>query len=160
MIVYVIFLIIILCFGFVLLYGAPYLPTHKRQINIALTLLDLKPDAVVYELGCGDGAVLKAIAQHGYRAIGYELNPLLVVIAYIRTYRYRGQISIRWSNFWRADLSEADGVYVFLLDKFMKKLDTKLSQELKPNVKLASYTFKIPSKKIYKQSQAIFVYKY
>jgi len=35
-------LIVILPFGSVLLFGAPYLPTRKKQANQALDLLDLK----------------------------------------------------------------------------------------------------------------------
>src|SRR3990167_10959112 len=77
-------------FSFVILVGAPYAPTLRRQQKIALELLDLKPGQVLYDLGCGDGRLLVAAAKAGYRAVGYEINPALAAIAYLRTRRYGG----------------------------------------------------------------------
>lgn len=151
---------IILCFGFVLLFGAPYLPTHKKQAHIALDLLDLKPGQTLYELGCGDGKLLILAASRGYNAVGYEMNPIIFLICWLRTWRYRKSVKVYCRNFWLADLSKADGVYVFLLDRFMSRLDRKLSSELNPGVRLASYTFKIPGKKLFKSSQAVYIYEY
>lgn len=148
------------CFSFVLIFGAPYLPTHKHQIELSLDMLNLKKGQTMYELGCGDGRVLRRAAQRGYRAVGFELNPLLYIFARLHTYRYRDDVKVKFGNFWTADLSKADGVYVFLLDRFMAKLDEKLRSELKKNTLLASYTFKIPGKKPIKANQGIFVYKY
>ncbi len=80
MILFLVFFGVVLCFGLVLLVGAPYLPTQRRQVDAAIKLLDLKPGAVVYELGSGDGRVARRLATHGYRVIGYELNPLLYIV--------------------------------------------------------------------------------
>lgn len=160
MVIYLVFLLIVLCFGFVLLFGAPYLPTHKNQSKIALEMLDLKKGQTLYELGCGDGTVLLLAAKKGIKSVGYELNPILYLVAKIRCWRYRKSITIRFGNFWGANLSGADAVYVFLLNKFMSKLDGKLSAELKAETKLASYTFKIPGKRIIKEESGVFLYKY
>ena len=159
-IVFWILLVVVTCFSVVLIFGAPYLPTHKKQIELALELLKLQPGESLYELGCGDGRVLRAAARKGYRAVGYEMNPLLYIIAVISTWRYRKVTSIRFGNFWNADLSDADGVYVFLLDRFMSRLDEKLSKELKKGTRLTSYTFKIPGKKPVFARAGVFVYKY
>ena len=69
--------VILLCFSGVLLVGAPYLPTLTPQVAAALELAALRPGETLLELGCGDGKVLIAAAQQGYRAVGYELNPIL-----------------------------------------------------------------------------------
>ncbi len=159
MILFWLFFLVVICFGFVIIFGAPYLPTHKKQAELALDLLDLKKGQNFYELGCGDGKVLIMAAQRGCQVVGYELNPLLYIFAKIRTYKHKS-ISVKYGNFWVKDLSKADGVFVFLLDKFMSRLDQKLSNELKPGVKLASYTFKIPNKKLYASEQGVFIYKY
>ena len=158
--IYLFFLVIIFCFSFVLLFGAPYVPTMKKQSEVALELLDLRKGQVLYELGCGDGRVLLKAKEMGLKSIGYELNPILYLIAKIRTFKARNEIEVRYGNFWTADLGNADGVYVFLFNKFMKKLDKKLSKELKKGAKLASYAFKIPDKKIIAENQAVFLYKY
>ena len=41
------------------------------------------------ELGCGDGKILKLAAATGVYAVGIELNPILVLIARLRTWRRR-----------------------------------------------------------------------
>lgn len=152
--------VLILLFGFVVLFGAPYLPTKQAQTQAALDLLNLKPGQTLYELGCGDGRVLKQAAQRGLNVVGYELNPVLVICAWLYTWRYRKQVRIVWGNFWQADLSKADGVFVFLIDRFMVKLDHKLKIQSKKPVKLASFAFKIPGKKPIKSRDGIFLYQY
>jgi hypothetical protein len=155
-----IFSVFVLLFTFVLLFGAPYLPTRKTQAQTALDVLNLRPGQTLYELGCGDGRVLKQAAQRGLKAVGYELNPLLALIARLYTWRYRQQVRIVCGSFWFADLSKADGVFVFLLDRFMVRLDSKIKSETKKPVKLASFAFKIPGKKALKTKNGIFLYQY
>jgi SAM-dependent methyltransferase len=145
--------------GFVLLRGAPYLPSLKPHTKAALDLLDLKVGQVVYDLGCGDGRFLKAAARRGYQAVGYELNPFMFGLSWLTTRRYRKQVKVRFGDFWKADISEADAIYVFLLDKYMAKLDNKIKSSGK-HLKLASHTFKIPRKKPAAQNYGIFLYKY
>ena len=150
-----------LTFGSVLLFGAPYLPTMRRQREAALDLLDLKPGQVFYDLGCGDGRLLRAAAKCGLRAIGYELNPFLALVAWLSTRRYGSLVSVRWANFWRADISDADGVFVFLITPFMTKLDDFMrSQKFTNQVKLASYAFQIPGRKPAKKSNGVFLYNF
>jgi len=151
---------LILLFGFVVLFGAPYLPTLKKQTETALDLLDLKPSQILLELGCGDGRVLKAAAHRGLKAIGYELNPILVLIAKLHTWRYHKEVKIIWGNYWTQPWPEADAIFVFLLNKFMVKLDNKITQEYGRPVKLVSFAFKIPAKKITKQKDGLYLYRY
>lgn len=153
-------LIFVGLFAFVLLFGAPYLPTQKAQAKAALDLLDLKPGQTLYELGCGDGRVLKRAAERGIHGVGYELNPLIALIARIHTWKYRKTVRIIWGNFWKADVGRADGVFVFLLDRFMEKLDKKMNQEVKKPTKVASFAFKIPNKKIIRTKDGIYLYQY
>lgn len=151
----------VLLFGLVVLFGAPYLPTLNRQTIAALDLLDLKPGQTLLELGSGDGRVLIAAAKRGVNSIGYELNPLLVIYSRIRTWRQRGLITVHWGNYWRKDWPPTDGIFVFLLDKYMKKLDTNIIQRY-PNrrVKLVSFAFKIPGKKPTKEIDGVYLYVY
>src|SRR6478672_10765863 len=92
---------IVMCFAFVVFFGAPFLPTLRPQIDTALNLLDLKPGQTILELGCGDGRVLIAAATRGIYAVGYELNPLLAAIAWLRTRRYGKQVRVICGNYWR-----------------------------------------------------------
>src|SRR5688572_25475247 len=91
------------CFAGVLLFGAPYLPTLRPQVKAALELAELRKGETLLELGCGDGKVLIAAARQGIKAVGYELNPLLALLAWLRTRRYGGNVKVVWGNFWRED---------------------------------------------------------
>lgn len=152
--------LLVLCFGAVLIIGAPYMPTLKKTCAKALELLDLKPGQTLIDLGCGDGVMLKLAAEAGLNAVGYELNPLLVIIAKARTLRYGRRVRVVWGNFWQADVSGADGVYVFLLERFMARLDRKIKAEGRAGVRLVSHAFKIPGRKTAASAGALFLYKY
>lgn len=159
-IVLLILLVMGLLFGAVLLFGAPYLPTLKKQSGVALDLLSLKPGQTLVELGSGDGRVMRLAAERGLKVVGYELNPLLVAVSYFVCFKHRKNVRIVWGNFWQRKLPECDGVFVFLLEKYMKNLDTKIIQETSKNVKLVSYAFEIPNKKPIKQMSGMFLYDY
>lgn len=158
--IFLISVFLIFSFGLVVLVGAPYLPTKKKQIDTALELLDLKSGHTLLELGCGDGRVLGAAAAKGIRAIGYELNPLLVIIAKVSNLKHKDLVSVRWGNYWRADLPKTDGIFVFLLDKYMDKLDQKITNNKLAPTRLASFAFKMPYKKANRVKDGVFLYIY
>lgn len=143
----------------VIIRGAPYLPTLKRQREQAIDLAGLKPGQTIIDLGSGDGAMLLAAASRGLNAIGYEINPLLVLVSLFRTLRYRRQVRVVWGNFWRAKLPAADAVFVFLIPRHMRGIDELMNCQGKP-MKLITYAFKIPGKKIATKKGAIFIYNY
>jgi SAM-dependent methyltransferase len=153
-------IVLILAYGFVLFFGAPYFPSLKPHMSAALDLLELKKGEVVYDLGCGDGRFLKAAAKQGVNAVGYELNPFVFAYAWLTTRRYGRLVKVRLGNFWKADISNADAVFVFLLDKYMSKLDQKLKNEAKKGLRLASHTFEVPGKKAVEKKYGVFLYKY
>ncbi len=139
-------LVLIFSFGAVLLFGAPYLPTLRPQVEQAMELVNLKSGQTLIELGCGDGRVLIAAARQGINAIGYELNPFLALIAWVRTRSYKNQIKIICGNFWTRDLPKGDAIFTFLLPKYMAKLDAKLAAYEHKPIKLVSIAFAIPGK--------------
>ena len=73
-----------IAFTFVVLFGAPFLPTLKDRVPEAIKLIGLKEGETLLELGSGDGRVLRCAAENGLNAIGYELNPLLVIYSKIK----------------------------------------------------------------------------
>jgi hypothetical protein len=152
--------LILVCFAFVTLFGAPYLPTLKNQQLIALELLDLKPGQSLIELGSGDGRFLVTAAKQGIKSTGYELNPIIFLISLIITWRYRKLIKIKLANYWNAKWPKAEAIYVFSMQKFMENLDKKIIQSKLTNVKVVSYAFTIPGKKALSQKQGLYLYKY
>lgn len=152
---------VVMAFGFVVLFGAPYLPTLGRQAETALDLLDLKPGQMLLELGCGDGLVLAAAANRGLNVVGYELNPILALFAWARTRKFGPQVKVVWGNYWRKDWPPTDGIFVFLLDKYMKRLDTNIVHKYPGcKVKLVSFAFKIPGRKPTRSMQGLYLYLY
>lgn len=152
--------VVFVAFTFVVAFGAPFLPTLKIKVPIALKLIDLKPGQTLLELGSGDGRVLKAAAQQGLQAVGYELNPLLVLYSRVLTWRYRKQVKVVWGNYWRKTWPPADGIFVFLLNPYMEKLDSEITARCKKGVKLVSFAFTIDSKKPTKTKDGLYLYTY
>lgn len=156
--------IVVLCFGFVVFIGAPYLPTLDAQASEALAMIDLKPGDTLLELGSGDGKVMRLAAAADLNVVGYEINPILVIVSRLRTWRYRKQVTVVWGDFWQTkNWPEADGIFTFLLPKYMKKLDTKIIQwqveKYKP-IRLVSFAFVIPDKQPTRQSKSVYLYEY
>lgn len=156
-ILFVVIFVVVLAFGGVLLRGAPYVPTLDTQARAALELLELKPGQTLIELGSGDGKMLILAAQEGLNVVGIELNPFLVVVSWLRTRRYRRQVRIIWGDFWTVRWPECDGVFAFLLTRFMPKLDIRMQTIGKP---LASFAFKIPNRAPDAEKAGVFLYKY
>ena len=153
-------LVIFMSFSLVVFVGAPYLPTLTPQMQAAIRLANLQPGDTLLELGCGDGKVVAAAAAQGYKVVGYELNPILAVICWARCFKYRRQVKIIWGNFWSAPWPPAEAIFVFLLPKYMKKLDKKIVQYSHKPVKLISFAFEIPGQQPTKTAQGVFRYDY
>ncbi|OGL34421.1 hypothetical protein A3F65_00240 [Candidatus Saccharibacteria bacterium RIFCSPHIGHO2_12_FULL_47_16b] len=154
-------ILMVIAYAFIIPFGAVYIPTIKDQRQKALDLLNLKPGQSLVDLGSGDGTMLVLAAKSGLTAIGYELNPFLFIISWFRTRRFGRQIKVRFGNFWKANLSEADGVYVFLITHHMKRLDRFLSsQKHKKPLKIVSNSFTIPGRRYAKKSGPMLLYIY
>lgn len=153
-------IVFMLSFGAVLLFGAPYLPTLSPQVKAALELSELKVGDTLLELGCGDGKVLIAAAKLGIDSVGYELNPFVALVAWLRTRRYKTHVRVILGNFWKADWPEANAVFTFLLPKYMTKLDEKMLQYKHKPTKLISNAFAIPNKPIDAQKNGVNLYIY
>ena len=160
LVVWAIAILVVLLFGFTVLFGAPYLPTLSRRTNDALDMLDLKQGELLLELGSGDGRLLAAAAKRGIKSIGYELNPLLVWYSRVRLWRYRKLAHVKLANYWQVDLPKAQGIYVFLLQPYMQKLDKKITQSNIAPVKLVSFAFVVPNKKPAQENKGMRLYLY
>jgi hypothetical protein len=156
----VIVLVVVLLFGLVVFFGPPYLPTLRAQTTAALDLLQLKPGQTLLELGSGDGRVVRAAAAQGLYVVGIELNPILVVVSRIVTWRYRSKVRILWGSYWQVKWPEADGIFTFMIGRQMGKLDDHIKAWHKRPVRLASFAFAIPGKRSSKERKGVFLYTY
>ena len=160
MIVLIILGVVFMIFAAAIFFGAPYLPTLKPQIDEALDLMDLKQGQTMLELGSGDGRVMLAAARRGWKVVGYEINPLLVVLSWFVTLRYRRQVKVIWGSYWHKPWPACDGIFTFLLDKYMERLDEQIWLNCKKPVRVVSFAFKIPGKRIARRKKGMFLYVY
>jgi len=142
------------------LMGPPWVPTRTKDIDELLDDARLAPGQSFIELGCGDGRLLAAARRRGAQATGYEINPVMWLVATVRNLRYYPRVRVRLGNFWRRDLSGADVVMAFLVPRFMRRLEMKAKAEIKPGARLVSYIYALPAKRPKHQGRHWFVYKY
>jgi len=153
---------VVVSFGFVVLRGAPYVPTKRKPLQEALdNLYPLGENDVLVDIGSGDGIVLREAAKRGARAIGYELNPLLVLIS--RLLSRSPLITIRLGDYLYATLPEETTViYTFGESRDIRRMYQKAEQTATLHGKhlyFLSFGFKVPGKKPVKDNGLFYLYK-
>lgn len=140
--------------------GAPFVPSTSKTSEVMITLSKLKKGMKVYDLGSGDGRLLVLAAKGGARAVGFEINPFLVLFCKIRYLFHpsRSKFTTQWKNFWSADIGDADVVFVYLLPWRMKKLAQFLNKQLKLGTLIVSNSFIFPDWPVIRQDTVNHVY--
>lgn len=125
--------------------SAPWLPIWQKDVQRMLDLADIKPNDKVYDLGAGDGRLLIAAAQnYQATAVGWEISILPYLIGWfkIRILGLNSKVKLKYGNFFKADISQADIICLFLTPDGLNKLQPKLEKEVKSGTKILSYSFK------------------
>lgn len=122
--------VFVLAIGFVVFFGAPYVPSKRRELERAFDeLYPIGKDDVLVDVGSGDGIVLREAAKRGARAVGYELNPIFVALSRWLSRRFAG-ISVRLGNMWQVIFPpETTVVYAFVVSRDSVKLARKMQKE-------------------------------
>ncbi len=124
--------------------GAPFVPTEMEQVERMLKAANLKPGMKVYDLGSGDGRLVhKAAKQYKANAVGYEFSPLVWLWAKFLSLFWRSKAKLRFGNFWKKDLSDADVIFCYLLNHSMNRMKVHLLPQLKPGAIIVSHAFQI-----------------
>ncbi len=129
------------------LYGLPPVPTKPGRILKALTLANLQPNEVLYDLGAGDGRVLLIAARDfGAKAVGIEIGPIQCALIWLRVVAsgFGNQIRVKWANFYKTDLRDADVVFVYATSKEIMKLALHLETQMKKGARLISIAADFP----------------
>ena len=134
--------------------GAPPVPASPEEVQQVIALLrdgNVKPGALVYELGCGWGglalALARAFPQTQFR--GIELSPLPFCVAKLRAWGYENLEVVR-ADFHDFDLSDADAVVCYLMIGPMLSLATTLDRQLKRDVPVVSVAFSFRDRRVFK----------
>lgn len=155
-------IIVVVCFAFVCFIGSPFVPTRKKWAEEALKLIKLNKDDIVVDLGAGNGKILRLLSEKEIKSIGYEINPILVVLAKVHLFRNK-YAKIKIKNYWKIDLpKQTTVVYAFMVERDAKKLEEYLSQQAKmvntAELKLITFGFSLPNQKPVKRTSSSSLY--
>ncbi len=154
-------LIIAALFGFVVFRGSPYVPSHRADIQQAFTeLYQVDANDTLVDLGSGDGIILRKAARAGARAVGFEINPILVIIS--RLLSRNNKISTVFADFWFSHLpNDTTVVYVFSVSRDINKIKIWVQNEtnrIGRTIHLISYGSRIDGMKAVKNLNANHLY--
>ena len=149
---------------------APYNPTNPEAVVMALSLLALGENEVLYDLGCGDGRfMVEAVkANATVRAVGVEYDSRLCDRATANvSHSLDPAQSVRCAvvndNVLNVDLSDATAVFVYLVPEGMKALREMLVSLLGRGARVVTYVFSVPGLTpqnvlVYKGSTKLYLY--
>ena len=109
-----------------------------------------------------DGYCLLPARDFGAKAVGIEIGPIQCVLIWLRATAsgYGKQIRVRWENFYKADLKDADVVFVYATSREIMKLAPHLEMQMKRGARLVSISADFPEwePQEFDSHELIFVY--
>ena len=122
----------------------PYVPTPQEVVDEMLKMANVTKNDFVIDLGSGDGRiVITAAKTYGARGIGIDINPerIAEARANAKAAGVENMVEFRQGDLFKADLSKASVVTMYLLSSVNLRLRPKLFKELKPGTRLVSHAF-------------------
>ncbi len=120
-----------------------YVPTPVEVVDKMLDMAKVTRDDVLYDLGCGKGAiVIEAAKKIGCRCVGYEIDPERVAAARaaVAAEGLSHLVRIEQRDIFTLDLSPASVITLYLLPSLNVKLMPQL-EKLKPGSRIVSHDF-------------------
>ena len=124
--------------------GGPYVPTPQVVVDQMLSMAKVGPDDFVVDLGSGDGVIVLTAAQrYKARGFGVDIDPDLVRLSNNEARRMgiadRAQFYVQ--DVFKADLSRATVLTLYLLPEMMAQLGAKVFSELRPGARVVSHDY-------------------
>jgi SAM-dependent methyltransferase len=119
-----------------------WMPTPEALVERMLTMAQVGPRDLVYDLGSGDGRMVIAAARRGAQAVGVEFNPDLVAFSEERARQQGMGHGARFvkGDIFEADFSSATVVTLYLLSALNMRLRPQLLK-MKPGTRVVSHAF-------------------
>ncbi|MDQ0133842.1 2-polyprenyl-3-methyl-5-hydroxy-6-metoxy-1,4-benzoquinol methylase [Neorhizobium galegae] len=120
----------------------PLAESEAADVVALLRDANLSRSAVIYDLGCGWGSLLIALAKAfpDAHVRGVEISPFPCFVARLRT-RYLPNVSVVGKNFYKCDLADADAVTCYLMTSAMPRLSKFLDETVRPGTTVVTVTF-------------------
>ncbi len=128
------------------LFISPFVASPLPVVKQMLTLAQLKPGELLFDLGCGDGRIVVMAAQEfGARSVGVEMREDLAkqAMGRVSELALEGQAKIINGDIFKVDLAQADVVTLYLTTSANDKVKPKLEAELKPGTRVVSHDYEI-----------------
>jgi SAM-dependent methyltransferase len=109
-----------------------------------LDLAGVNASDVVFDLGSGDGRIVNMAAHlYGARGVGIELQPYLVEESRgaAREIGVSPRVEFIVGDMFKADISRATVVMLYLWPSVNSALEAKLKKELRPGTRIVSHSF-------------------
>lgn len=132
---------------FASLFGdAPFVPTGRKTVRAIMEIARVKPGEIFFDLGAGDGRLVRAAALAGATARGFERVGLLVSWANLlaKAQGLSGRATVSRGNIFEKNFGDADIIFIYLFPEAMAKLEEKCRRELKPGARILSRAFAFP----------------
>jgi hypothetical protein len=123
-----------------------WVPTPDEVVERMLTMAQLVPGDIHFDLGAGDGKIAIAAAKRGARATGIEYNPEMAKYANERAQAAgvagvgAGKAVIRQADIFQTDFSSATVITLYLLPALNMKLRPQILS-MKPGTRVVSHSF-------------------
>jgi SAM-dependent methyltransferase len=126
-----------------------YVPTPYEAVDAMLKLAKVGKDDVVYDLGSGDGRIpIMAVQKYNAaRAVGIDINPERIreAQANLKAAGVGDRVRFLNEDLFKASISDATVVTLYLLPSLNLKLLPKLLADLKPGTRIVSHAFDMGS---------------
>jgi hypothetical protein len=124
--------------------GGPYVPTPKVVVDEMLRMGSVGAKDFVVDLGSGDGViVLTAAKEHKARGYGVDIDADLVKRSNAEAARLgiADRAAFHVQDVFKADLSKASVITLYLLPGMMVNLRSKLFLEPRPGTRIVSHDY-------------------
>ena len=141
-----------------------WVPTPWPLVERMLTMAQVGPRDVVFDLGSGDGRTVIAAAKRGAQAVGVEYNPDLVALSRRSAERERppgDRARFVQGDIFETDFSSATVVTLYLLNDLNLRLRPALLA-MRPGTRVVSHMFKMqdwaPDETSYLDTRAVYLW--
>lgn len=128
--------------------GGPYVPTPNVIVEHMLEMAKVTAKDHVIDLGSGDGViVLTAARRYGSSGYGVDIDEELVQLSNqrARSMGLASRVRFETKDIFKADVSKATVVTLYLLPEMMRALLPKLFRELQPGTRIVSHDYHFDS---------------